>query len=305
MNVDQVLIGVDAGGSHTTALIADVHGAVLGQAHGEAGAVRPGHEQQSANAIADTCRRVMRHLKPGARASMLVVGAAGTGEDAPREALRAALEVAGLAGRVHVTTDADIALESAFGRQPGIVLIAGTGSIALARLPDGRISRVGGLGPTLGDQGSGFDLGRQGLRAAALAFERLGPATRLQQQLLPDDIALSNAVLTQHEVEPRLVAMLARLVIEAADDGDPVAQHIADTGAALLAAHVEALAARFPDGAPVHVALGGGLLASIESYRGRVIGNLQRLGARIVLRQQPIEPAAGAISIARELLRDK
>jgi N-acetylglucosamine kinase-like BadF-type ATPase len=297
----RLLIGVDAGGSHTTALLADQDGTALGQAHGEPGAVRPGKEGAAADAIADTCRRVLRHLKPGARADVLVVGASGAGAEAPRAALEAALEVAELAARVHVTTDAEIALAAAFGAMPGIVLLAGTGSIAWARLPDGDTVRLGGLGPTLGDHGSGYDLGRQALRAAALAFEGLGPATRLRDLLLPDATALFEAVRTQYEVEPRLVALLARLVVEAADTGDVVSKEIVDKGAAILATHAAALARRFPAGANIRVALGGGLLASLDTYRRRVAARVAELAPHVTLMTDPIEPARGAILLAQSL----
>src|SRR4030042_1026984 len=99
------------------------------------------------------------------RGDVLVVGAAGAGREEERLALEAALEALRIAPRVHVTTDGAIALQSAFGDTAGIVLIAGTGSIAWARLPGGETARVGGLGAVLGDPGSGYDLGRAALRA--------------------------------------------------------------------------------------------------------------------------------------------
>jgi N-acetylglucosamine kinase-like BadF-type ATPase len=296
-------MGVDAGGSHTTALLTDDAGTVLGHAQGEPGAVRPGHENAAADAIADTCRQALRSLRDGARPDVLVVGAAGAGAEAQRTALRAALEVAGIAARVHVTTDAEIALAAAFGSEPGVVLLAGTGSIAWARLPDGVMTRSGGLGPLMGDQGSGYDLGRQGLRAAALAYEGLGPDTRLREQLLPDKNALDGAVKSQREVEPRLIAQLARLVIRTADGGDSVAVEIVERGAGLLAAQAAALVRQFPAAAPVRVALGGGLLAAAESYRTRVAGRLAALAPHAELRDDPIDPAAGAVRLARELAR--
>ncbi len=297
----RLLIGVDAGGSHTTALLADQDGSALGQAHGEPGGVRPGKEGAAADAIADTCRRVLRHLKTGAKADVLLVGASGVGAEAQRAELQAALEVAELAARVHVTTDAEIALAAAFGALPGIVLLAGTGSIAWARLPDGSTLRMGGLGPTLGDHGSGYDLGRQALRAAALAFEGLGPATRLRDLLLPDANALFEAVRTQHEVEPRLVALLARLVIEAADTGDVVSKDIVDRGATILATHAAALARRFPPASEIRVALGGGLVASLDTYRRRVAARVRELAPHVTLVGDPIEPARGAILLAQAL----
>lgn len=299
----QLLIGVDAGGSHTTAVVADADGKPLGQAHGEPGVVRPGREQAAADAIADTCRRVLRHLTAGARAEVLVVGAAGAGSEAQRTALTDALEIARVASRVHVTTDAEIALTAAFDEAAGVVLLAGTGSIGWARLPDGSTSRTGGLGPTLGDHGSGYDLGRQSLRAAALAFEGLGPPTRLKELLLPDATALADAVRTQHEVEPRLVSLLARLVIEAADTGDEESCKIVERGAEVLASHAARLAERFPAGTHVRVALGGGLLTSLVTYRARVAARIAVLAPTVELVAEPIEPARGAVRLARRFLK--
>lgn len=297
----RLYMGVDAGGSHTTAVVADEEGTILGQAHGEPGVVRPGKEQQAADAIADTCHRVLRNLKGGAKPEVLVVGAAGAGAEPQRSGLQAALEVAHLAGRVRVTTDAEIALAAAFGEEAGVVLLAGTGSIAWARLPDGTTQRVGGLGPTLGDQGSGYDLGRQSLRAAALAYEGLGPDTRLRALLVPDRAALAEAVRSQHEIEPRLVSLLARLVIEAAEGGDAVSRSIVAQCADILARHAVVLVEKFGGDAKVRVALGGGLLTSLASYRMRVAERVAALAPRAELAGEPIEPAHGAIRLARHV----
>lgn len=298
---ERILLGVDAGGSHTTALITDETGASLGQAHGEPGALRAGRESVAVDAIADTCRRVLRTIKPAPKADVMVVGAAGAGSDAPRAALKAGLELANLAHRVHVTTDAEIALAAAFGGEPGIVLLAGTGSIVWARLPNGETTRLGGLGPTLGDHGGGYDLGRMGLRAAALAFEGLGPDTTLKTQLLPDRTALLEAVRTQHEVEPRLIALLARLVIEAAENGDAVSTAIVDRGARMLAELAASMAHKFPPSSDVRIAFGGGLLISLTTYRARVTERLKALAPFVDIVAEPVDPVRGAIQMARSL----
>src|SRR5512144_378976 len=179
MSAARVLIGVDAGASHTTAAVADANGTVLVRAEGAPGAVRPGGADGAAARIVDTCRDALVKAERPVRGDVLVVGAAGTGREAERLALQAALTGTGLFGRVHVVHDGVIALQSAFGDGAGIVLLAGTGSIAWARLPDGETVRVGGLGAALGDQGSGYDLGRGALRAAGLALDGLGPRTAL------------------------------------------------------------------------------------------------------------------------------
>ena len=109
----------------------------------------------------------------------MVVGAAGVGRDEERKALHAALRAEGIAATVHITTDIEIALEAAYGKGPGIVLLAGTGSFAIARLADGSLKRQGGYGWQMGDEGSGYALGRSALTAVGRAFDGRGPATGL------------------------------------------------------------------------------------------------------------------------------
>ena len=95
------------------------------------------------------------------RVGTITVGGPRLGGEKDRAALRRAL--APLARRVRVVPDFELAHLAAFGRGPGVILVASTGSVAFARGADGRSRRAGGLGPLLGDEGSGFWLGRQAL----------------------------------------------------------------------------------------------------------------------------------------------
>ncbi|HAZ08210.1 MAG TPA: hypothetical protein DCZ01_06760 [Elusimicrobia bacterium] len=110
--------------------------------------------------------RLLRRRGPH-RVARLSVGGARLGAVKDRAALRRAL--APLARRVRVVPDFEIAHLAAFGRGPGVLLAAGTGSVAFARGTDGRTTRAGGLGPLLGDEGSGFWLGREALRDPVLS----------------------------------------------------------------------------------------------------------------------------------------
>src|SRR5437899_3312839 len=165
-----MLIGIDAGGSRTTAVAADGSGAVLARAEAGPGAVRPGRASVAAAAVFAAARDALQRARVPAPAAAMVVGAAGVGHPAERDALQAALEGCGLSARLAVTTDAEIALAGAFDQGPGIVILAGTGSVAWARLPDGTTARSGGLGPVLGDRGSGHDPGREALPTVGLGL---------------------------------------------------------------------------------------------------------------------------------------
>ncbi len=305
----RVLIGVDAGASHTTAAVANEHGTVLVRGDGAPGAMRPGEAVQVARRILETCREALRKAEREVRGDVLVVGAAGVGREEERLALQAALEDTELAPRVAVTVDGAIALQAAFGEGPGIVLIAGTGSVAWARLPGGGggesagTTRLGGLGPVAGDQGSGYDLARQALRAAGLAVEGRGRRTLLSARILNrlHLAGLAELVRWATTADVAAVASLAPEVLAAAQEGDAVAGSLVDAGADDLAGHVRALAERFPRDARVGVALGGSLLARSEDYRKRVIARIVADVPSAAIRPETVDPVLGAIQLARAL----
>jgi N-acetylglucosamine kinase-like BadF-type ATPase len=297
----KTLIGVDAGASHTTAAVADEHGTVLVRAEGGPGAVRPGAAAAAALRIVETCRDALRKAEREVRGDVLVVGAAGVGREEEWLALRASLEETGLAPRVIVTTDGAIALQSAFGDRAGIVVIAGTGSVAWARVPGGETVRVGGLGAVLGDQGSGYDLGRQALRAVGLAVEGRGRRTQLVDRVMQRLrlAALPELVRWSASADVAMVASVAPEVLDAAAEGDAVASAVVDGGADELARHVRALAERFPRGAALPVALGGSLLSRRDDYRKRVVARIVAEVAKADVLAQPVDPVLGAVQLAR------
>jgi glucosamine kinase len=301
----RVLIGVDAGASHTTAAVANEHGTVLVRSDGAPGAMRPGEAGAVAARILDTCRDALRKAEREVRGDVLVVGAAGVGREEERLALQAALEETGLAPRVSVTVDGAIALQAAFGDGAGIVLLAGTGSVAWARLPGGvaGTTRIGGLGAVMGDQGSGYDLARQALRAAGLAIEGRGRRTLLAGKLLKrlHLAGLPELVRWAATADITAVAGLAPELLAAAEEGDAVASALVDAGADDLANHVRALAERFSLTAEIGVALGGSLLARSDDYRKRVVARIVADVPAAKIRAEPVDPVLGAIQLARAL----
>ena len=141
----------------------------------------------------------------------------------------------GLAAQVQLVNDAELALEALPGRC-GVCLIAGTGSIALGRDPTGHQARTGGWGHIVGDEGSGYDIGRRALQAILQAADGRGPQTSLQAALLrawelatPLDL-IARVYPAQSKVVVPEVADVARLVFEQAAAGDPVARRIVAPG---------------------------------------------------------------------------
>jgi N-acetylglucosamine kinase-like BadF-type ATPase len=292
----RILIGADVGGTKTAVAVSDGT-AILALAEGPGAAVKPGRSLVSAGIIADVCRRALAAAGK-LKAEIMVVGAAGAGRQPEQGELQQALRGEGIADRVIVTTDIEVALAGAFGTGPGIVISAGTGSVAVGRDAEGRLHRAGGYGWQMGDEGSGYAIGRAALGAVSRATDGRSPETKLRARLLdltrsPDFDALVRWAATAGPAE---VASLAPATLEVAAAGDVVAQGIADYAARELTQLALHILPRIGGDAPVPVALSGGLLSS-ESLRRTV---LTRLGdePRLAVLDAPVDAVAGALRIA-------
>jgi glucosamine kinase len=293
------IAGADVGGTKTTVAVAERGGGpVLARAAGAGAALRPGRALASAGIIAELVRRTLAEV--GRRsADVLVVGAAGAGRSPERDELHAALRSEGIAHTIVITTDIEIALVAAFGDGPGIVVSAGTGSIAVARDQAGELHRLGGYGWQMGDEGSGYAMARAALVAVGRARDGRGPATALTERLRsPAAPDLDGLVRWSSSAEPGEIAALAPLVLAEAKAGDPVAAAIVDTAAEELAAHVRALTGHFPGAGRIPVALAGGNLEPGRPLRDPVLTRLAAV-SRISVLEGPLDAAMGAIALAR------
>jgi N-acetylglucosamine kinase-like BadF-type ATPase len=160
-----------------------------------------------------------------------------------------------------VTSDAVTSHAGAFAGAPGVVLAAGTGAVAIALGEEEKFRRIDGLGPWLGDEGSGAWIGLRGLRAAARADDDRGPATALQAVAQTRFGSLQQlAVRLSAEQNPaRMMASFAPAVAQAAEQGDPVALQLMHRAAVALSQLVIAGAKALNKSDPVPVAITGGL----------------------------------------------
>src|SRR5213596_3221409 len=167
-----VFLGADAGGSHSTVVIGTADLTILGRADGPPASMKPGGAAASAAVLGETARRAATQARIDLPTERAVVAAAGAGRAQEQAELAAALIHGGLARHVRVMADGEVALSTAFPDGTGILVNAGTGSIAYARDPGGQVHRVGGYGWQLGDEGGGYWLGRRALDGAARAQDR-------------------------------------------------------------------------------------------------------------------------------------
>ncbi len=178
------VVGVDGGGTRTRALLANDKGEVLAQAEGGVSNVQVIGPEKLASVITE----VLGELRQQSRMADVVpdymyLGLAGAGRASDRQAAQVALAKAGVANALTVDTDASIALAGAFPMGPGIIIIAGTGSICYGKAAGGEVVRCGGWGYLLGDEGSGYFIGREALLAALKDLDGRGPATTLRRRL--------------------------------------------------------------------------------------------------------------------------
>lgn len=300
------VIGIDAGGSKTVCLVSDAEGHVIAEARG------PGANLQSAGEL--EVEKVLHEVTTEAMAGLplppaaLCLGMAGVDRPNDGRVLRGILARLWRGTRVLVVNDALIALEAGAADQAGIVLIAGTGSIAYGRDAFGHAARAGGWGHVLGDEGSGFWLGRQALRAILRATDHRGPATELAPRVMAH-FGVARAQDLVHPIyeggmKPKAIAALAVIVGEVAATGDSVATHIMDVGADELASSAASVARRLSlQDTPIPLPLAGGVFRAVPGVRERV---MQRLAAMLPHARPELlsaEPAVGALSLAVSLVR--
>ncbi|MBV9846648.1 MAG: hypothetical protein JOZ47_16500 [Kutzneria sp.] len=239
------VVGVDAGGSHTRAVVVGPGNGIV--ATGQAGGANPvAHGVDTAIArLESALRDATATLRPEL-VTHCVIGLAGgaTGGAPVRRAVSELAGRLGFDGGCTLVSDVEVAFAAGTESADGVLLLAGTGAVA-AELKDHReIRHVDGDGWLLGDDGSGFWLGRQAVRAALAQLDGRGAPTALLGTVAealdaePSTHALRTAA---YRRPPVTLAGLAPLVDNAAREGDTVATAIVDNAAELLVASVAAL----------------------------------------------------------------
>jgi glucosamine kinase len=299
----EIVVGIDAGGSKTRVIIATLAGEQIAEIVGPGAAMAPGNADTCADTIAAAVVAALESAElTGVIPRVLYAGVAGTGRESEQIALQDALSRREIADEVVVETDASIALADAFGDRSGVILIAGTGSIAFGRSPAGMLARCGGWGFTFGDEGSGAWIGRRALSVVAAAHDGREPETTLTgailtaaqvnevEQLIPWALAADREAL----------AALAPSVLAMAMQDDVRANSIVDMAVEELVLHVRALARSLfvDDRAAFDLALSGGLLHKGSLLRKRLERRLRVAVPGATVHAEDVDGARGAIKLA-------
>jgi N-acetylglucosamine kinase-like BadF-type ATPase len=306
LHTQHSVVGVDGGGTKTEAVIMDAHQQVIGE--GLAGPSNPlrvgiaGAAAAVREAIDSACASAK--LRRGDLVAAQI-GLAGARRRELRERMRETLTPLDI-GEIEVVTDASIALYGATGGAPGVVVIAGTGSICCGINARGKRFCAGGWGPIAGDEGGGAWLARRALRAIANAFDGRGPQTALTELACtyfhvtsPDD--LTTAIYAPTITNERL-AGFGRDVVNAAKDDDAVAlQIVADGGTELGYAAVAVIRHLQMERDRFQIAYVGGVFRAagdlmLETLREEV----RKVAPRAFFEPPHFAPAVAAARMARE-----
>ncbi len=262
------IMGIDGGQSATRCVVGRRDGIVVAIGTGSAvdHVLAPGGGASLEHALSSASRAAVRALPPEP-IDVVYLALSGVVPPGP-EADTVAQIAAALwpAAAIHISDDLRAAWAGAFGLQPGIVVVAGSGSAAFGVAPDGRDGRAGGWGYLFGDEGAGWWLGREAIAAALRAHDGTGPPTQLTARLRTKFGIESVGAIVKAVYAGRLdraaVASASRVVADAAADGDPVSQSLVQRAAQALAELVVAVRRRLQWRGEVPVAPAGGLWQS-------------------------------------------
>lgn len=302
----RVVLGIDGGGTKTRCLVADRAGTLLGEGlAGPSNYQVVGPDAAAAAVVGAAEQALARAGLALADVDAAVAGLAGVGRPEDQAAMRRALAAGFATAALAVVPDARIALEGALGGAPGAIVISGTGSIAYGLDAQGQTVRAGGWGWILGDEGSGYDIGRRAVAAALAAGDGTGSPTVLQERVCSAwgleriDLAIRRVYADLPAAKADMAALVP-LVMAAAAGGDEVAAAILRQAGEQLGALAAAVLRRLglPDGAAQLVAGTGGVFTGCAAVREAMAARLAALAPTASLIDPISSPAEGAVRLA-------
>ena len=297
----QHVLGIDAGGTKTVCLLADEHGQVISEARASGANLQAVGELEVEKVLHQVMEEALGDL--GILPQAVCLGIAGVDRDDDSAIVRAIMRRIAYKARTLVVNDALVALVAGAGVEPGVVLIAGTGSIAYGRNRAGRAARAGGWGYVLGDEGSGYWIGRRALGAVVRQSDERGRPTLLTGRLLqhfgiskPQELV---QVVYYRNLRPPAIAALATHVSQAARDGDAVAREILQEGADELLGAARSVITRLRlDVEPFVCVFAGGIFQAVPGLTDQLRDGLAETSPLCRVMRLTDPPAKGAVQLA-------
>ena len=294
------VLGIDAGGTKTVCLLVDASRTVAVEARGPGANLQVAGEAGVEAVLRDVTTRATgdRAVTPAA----ICVGIAGVDRDDEARAVRAIVRRIFPRSRILVV-NALVALVAGAQDAPGIVIIAGTGSIVYGRNAAGEAARAGGWGHMVGDEGSGYWIGREAVTAVMRAADGRGPATRLVDEILAHfgvaDVSRLPRIVYARDVPRVNVAALGPIVHRVAREGDAVAVRILERAAEELVIAAQSVTSRLEmRGDAFTFYLAGGAFEVVPSLVDELSRRLIEVAPRSQVQPLSEQPATGAVWLA-------
>ena len=295
------VLGIDAGGTKTVCLLADEHGTVVSEGRGAGANLHTAGELAVEKVLHEAMETAIgdRAITPAA----ICLGIAGVDRDDEARTVGAIMRRIGYKSRVLVVNDALIGLVAGARDEPGIAINAGTGSIVYGRNAAFEAARAGGWGHMIGDEGSGYWIGREALTAVMRASDGRGPVTRLTGEVLShfqvDDESRLPRIVYDRELPRVSVAALGPIVQRVAELGDAVAVRILERAADELVLAAQSVASRLEmRGDAFTCYLAGGVFRVVPWLAEELPRRLVEVAPRAQTRMLLEEPAVGAVWLA-------
>ena len=302
------VLGIDAGGTKTVCLLADARGTIVSEGRGAGANLHVAGELAVEKVLHDVMERAIdgRRIAPAA----ICLGIAGVDRDDEMQTVQAMMRRICRNVPVLVVNDALIALVAGARDAPGIVVIAGTGSIVYGRNAAGEAARAGGWGHMVGDEGSGYWIGREAVAAVMRGADGRGSATKLTGEILAHfgvaDVSRLPRIVYDRESPRMSVAALGPIIQRVASDGDAVAMRILERAAEELVLAAQSVTTRLEmRGDRFIFYLAGGAFQVVPWLASELERRLREVAPRS--RVQPLghEPAVGAVWLALAEARGK
>lgn len=300
----KLVLGVDGGGTKTACVLADTSGRIL--ATTVAGPSNflsmSGGVEEVTNLLKQAIAEVLN--KAGATESDVEIAffaMAGVGLNGKSRAMERIISGLPALKNCAYDNDAVAALAGATTKEWGVVTISGTGSISIGISREGRRTRAGGWGYLIGDEGSGYDIGRKGLQAAARAYDGRGTATLLRRKAEEyyslDSLDKFRAFLYRNSgEEKKIIASFAPQVMAAAEEGDRTAQEIlAHAGRELALSSAAVIRELGLTDTPTTVAACGGVLSRSEHVFSSLQEELKKIIPLAKVVKPQYSPVIGAV----------
>lgn len=264
-------LGIDGGGTKTVAIVCDENGTLVSRFVGKSINYNSVGTHTARKNLKETVDGVLDGK--GITLSSVFIGMPALSDRADEELTKQMCDGVIDCPKIAMDSDVYIGLEAMKCDGAVAMVVSGTGSMAVGRLEDGTILHTGGWGYILGDEGSGYALGLDAVKAAICGAEGSAAPTILTQKVLEHFNITEIDSLIDIFYDPPItnseVAKLAPVLFECAQNGDTVADKIINRHAQLLADTVTALLCRMPCGTPL--GMWGGILVNCDMFREKFV----------------------------------